>query len=141
MCLDVLLEILGALEALAAKVTLVRLEWNVNTDMRRDVVALDCCCSALVPLARQVQVVGALAANMLLANMLIERLSRGELLVTAAPPAGERVVRRRGAGLGSGSRGCRRSRSRGARVGALGSRLDSRRVDVGGLCRGRHGDA
>jgi hypothetical protein len=97
MCLDVLLEILGALEALAAKVTLVRLEWNVNTDMRRDVVALDCCCSALVPLARQVQVVGALAANMLLTDVLIKGLSILEALLTLRPAANETLISLRGA--------------------------------------------
>lgn len=41
MGLDVLLEILGTLERLAAEVALMRLKGNVNTDVRRDVVPLD----------------------------------------------------------------------------------------------------
>ena len=71
MGLDVLLEVLGALERLAAEVALVGLERDVDADVRRDVVALDRGGAARVPLARQVEVVGALAADMLLANVLL----------------------------------------------------------------------
>jgi hypothetical protein len=41
MSLDVLLEILRSLESLATEVALMRLEGNVDADMRCDVVALD----------------------------------------------------------------------------------------------------
>lgn len=69
--LDVLLEILGPLERLAAEVALVRLEGHMDADVRGDVIALDRGGAALVPLAGEVQVVGALAANMLLADVLL----------------------------------------------------------------------
>ena len=71
MGLDMLLEILGTLKRLAAEVTLVRLERHVDADMRRDVVALHSSRAARVPLARQVQVVGALAANVLFADVFL----------------------------------------------------------------------
>lgn len=71
MGLHVLLEILGPLERLAAEVALVRLEGHMDADVRGDVVALDRGGAALVPLAGEVQVVGALAANMLLADVLL----------------------------------------------------------------------
>lgn len=71
MCLDVLLEILWPLERLAAEIALVRLQGHMNTDVRRDVVTLDSSRAALVPLARQVEVVGALAANMTLADVVL----------------------------------------------------------------------
>ncbi len=66
-----LLQVLGSLEALAAEVALVWLKRNMNTDMRGDMISLNGGGSALVPLACQVQVVGALATNMFLANMLL----------------------------------------------------------------------
>jgi hypothetical protein len=50
-----------------------RLERHMDPDMRRDVVALDRRGAAGIPLAGQVQVVGALATNMLLADVLLER--------------------------------------------------------------------
>ena len=90
--LHVLLQVLRSLEALTAKVALVRLERNMNTNMRSNVVTLDSGSSALVPLARQVEVVRALTANMFLANMLIERLGSVELFQTVVPPANEGLV-------------------------------------------------
>lgn len=79
--LDMLLQILRPLEGLAAELALVRLERNVNADMRGDVIALDRRRPARVPATGQVEVVGALAADMALADVLIERLWGGELLV------------------------------------------------------------
>lgn len=73
MGLDVLLQILRALERLATEVAFVRLQWDVYTDMRRDVVALDCRCAAVAPLTCQVQIVSALATDMALANMILDR--------------------------------------------------------------------
>ena len=61
---DVLFQVLGALEGLATKLALVRLEWNMNTNVRRDVVALDSRGPARVPLTGQIQVVRALSAHM-----------------------------------------------------------------------------
>lgn len=75
MSLDVLLEILRALEGLAAEVALVWLQWHVNTDVRGNVVTLDGCGAAVTPLARQVQVVGALAANVTLTDVILFMVS------------------------------------------------------------------
>jgi hypothetical protein len=44
--LNVLLEILRSLESLATEVALMRLEGNVDADMRCDVIALDGCDAA-----------------------------------------------------------------------------------------------
>jgi hypothetical protein len=75
MGLNMLLEILGALERLAAEVALVRLEGHMDADVRGNVVALDGGGAALVPLAGEVQVVGALAANVLLADVFLAEMS------------------------------------------------------------------
>lgn len=54
----VLFEILWTLESLAAKLALVGLERNMNTNVRLQVVPLTSGCTALVPCAGQVEVVG-----------------------------------------------------------------------------------
>jgi hypothetical protein len=69
--LDVLLEILRTLEGLTAEITLVRLQRDVDAYMRSDVIALHGRCTAVAPLACQVEVVGALTTNMALANMVL----------------------------------------------------------------------
>ena len=69
--LDVLLQILRALESLSTKVALVRLQWHVNTDVRCDVIALYSGSTAISPLASQVQVVGTFATNMALTNVVL----------------------------------------------------------------------
>lgn len=69
--LNMLLQVLGTLEALAAEVTLVWLQRDVNTNVRRDVVALDCGGAAEVPPTGEVQIVGTLASNMAFADMLL----------------------------------------------------------------------
>lgn len=71
--LDMLLQVLRTLEGLAAKIALVRLKWNVNTDVRSNVVALDGSCAASVPLAGQAQVVGALATDMAFADVILSK--------------------------------------------------------------------
>ena len=71
MGLHMLLEILGPLERLSAEVAFVRLQGHVNADVRGDVVALDRGGPARVPLAREVQVVGALATDMTLTNVFL----------------------------------------------------------------------
>ena len=77
-CLDMLLQILRALEGLATEVALVRLEWDVDADVGGNVVALHGGRSACAPLAGQVEVVGALATDMAFANvvLLAPRVSR-----------------------------------------------------------------
>lgn len=73
MSLDVLLQVLGPLEGLATKFTLVRLQRDVDANVRGNMVALDGRCVASAPLASQVQVIGALAANMALTNVFLYR--------------------------------------------------------------------
>ena len=71
MGLDVLLEILGPLKGLAAEIALVRLEGHMDADVGSDMVTLHGGGAALVPLARQVEVVGALAADMAFADVVL----------------------------------------------------------------------
>jgi hypothetical protein len=66
-----LLEILRALECLSTEVALMRLEWDMDADVRGDVVAFDCRGAAGTPLAGEVEVVGALAADMALADVVL----------------------------------------------------------------------
>lgn len=66
-----LLEILGTLECLAAELALVRLQGNVDSDVRGDVVALDSRGSALAPGAGEIEIVSGLAADMPLADVLL----------------------------------------------------------------------
>jgi hypothetical protein len=73
MGLDMLLQILGTLKGLAAEIALVRLERDMNADVRSDVIALDGSSAATCPLARQVEVVGALPANMTLTDVILNR--------------------------------------------------------------------
>lgn len=70
-CLDMLLQILWALERLATEITLVRLEWHMDTDMGSDVVALDGGRSACAPLAGEVEVVGTFAPDMAFADVVL----------------------------------------------------------------------
>lgn len=75
--LDMLLQILRTLEGLAAEVTLMWLEGNVDSDVRGNVVALDGGGPARAPLAGQVEVVGALATDMAFADVVLRVLSDG----------------------------------------------------------------
>ena len=75
MSLDVLLEILGTLESFATEVALVWLQWYVDADVRSDVVALDRGGAAVTPLAGQIQIVGALATNMTLTDVVLGAVS------------------------------------------------------------------
>lgn len=69
--LDMLLQILRTFERLATRWTLVRLQWNVNANVRGDVISLDRRRLASSPLASQTQVVGTLPSNMLLADVIL----------------------------------------------------------------------
>lgn len=71
--LDVLLQVLGTLESLSAEVTFVWLERDVDANVGGDMIALDSGGTAGVPSAGEVQVVGALSADMLLADVLLKR--------------------------------------------------------------------
>lgn len=70
--LDMLLQFLRTLESLAAEVALVWLQGDVDANVRGDVITLDGGSSALVPAAGQVEVVGALATDMLLTDVLLQ---------------------------------------------------------------------
>jgi hypothetical protein len=89
--LDMLLQILRALKGLATELALVRLERHVDTDVRGDVVALHGGGATRVPLAGEVQVIGALATNMALADMIVENFGRAKGLLARVPVADEVV--------------------------------------------------
>lgn len=91
--LDVLLQVLRTLEGLSAEVAFVWLERDVYSDVGGDMVALDSGGTAGVPTAGKVQVVGALPADMFLADVLKEGLCRCASLAALVPLAGQVVVR------------------------------------------------
>ena len=82
MGLDVFLQILGPLEGLATEVALVWLQGHMHANVGGDVVALDGGGVAVAPLASQVQVVGALAADMALADVFLMIASLWSVLRT-----------------------------------------------------------
>jgi hypothetical protein len=71
MRLDMFLEVLWAFEGLATEFAFVRLEWDVDSNVRGDVVALDGRGTAATPLTGQVEVVGRFATDVALANMFL----------------------------------------------------------------------
>lgn len=72
--LDVFLQVLGTLKGLLADLTLVWLQWNMDSDMGSDMVSLDCCSPARVPATGQVEVVGALSSDVLLTDVFLEEV-------------------------------------------------------------------
>jgi hypothetical protein len=72
MRLDMLLQILRSLESLAAEIAFVRLQRDMDANVRRDMVALHGRRPAVAPLASEIQVVGALSANMPLTNVILQ---------------------------------------------------------------------
>lgn len=71
MGLDMLLEILRALERLSTGRALVRLEWDMHSDMRRDMIPLHRSRLTGAPAAGQVQVVGTLPTDMFLTDVVL----------------------------------------------------------------------
>ena len=71
--LNMLLQILRTLERLAAEVTFVWLQGNMDADMGGDVVTLDRGGAARVPSTGQVQVVCALSSDVLLTDMVLDK--------------------------------------------------------------------
>lgn len=69
--LYMLLEVLRTFERLPTKVAFMGLQRDVDTDVRGYVVSLDDCSPTATPVARQVEVVGALAPNMAFADMFL----------------------------------------------------------------------
>jgi hypothetical protein len=76
--LHVLLEILRTLESLTAEIALMRFQRYMHADVRSDVVALNRGGAAVTPLAGQIQIVGALATDMALANVILQKSQRTE---------------------------------------------------------------
>lgn len=80
MRLDMLLEILRALESLATKVAFVGLERNVDTNVRGYVIPLDGGGTTVPPVARQIEIVCALATDMTITDMVLrEKKERSAL--------------------------------------------------------------
>lgn len=75
--LDVFLQVLRTLEALAAKVALVRLQRNVDADVRGNVIAFHGRGAARAPEALEVEVVCRLATDVRLADVVLGVVSRG----------------------------------------------------------------
>jgi hypothetical protein len=71
MSLDMFLEVLWAFEGLATEFAFVRFEWDVDSNVRGDVVTLDSRGAAATPLTGQVEVVGRFAADVALADMFL----------------------------------------------------------------------
>ena len=69
---DMLLEVLWTLEALATKVALVRLQGDMDANVRGDVVAFDGRGMTIPPRTHQVEVVRTLAAHMTIADVFLE---------------------------------------------------------------------
>jgi len=71
MCLDVLLEVLRALEGLSALSASVRLEGNMHAHVRGYVIALDDSGVAVAPAAGEVEVIRILAPDVKVANVIL----------------------------------------------------------------------
>lgn len=69
---DMLFEILRALESLAAEIALVRLQRNMHTNVRGDMITLDRRGAAATPLTSQIEVVGAFATDVSLTHMVLD---------------------------------------------------------------------
>jgi hypothetical protein len=71
MSLNMLLQILRPLEGFATEVAFVWLERDMNADMRCNVITLDGRRAACAPLTGQIEIVGAFATDMSLANVVL----------------------------------------------------------------------
>ena len=71
--LDVLLQVLRTLEGLATEVTTMRLQRDMNTDVRCDMITLDRRGMTVCPLTGEIEIVGAFTANMAFADVLLWR--------------------------------------------------------------------
>jgi hypothetical protein len=76
--LDMLLQVLGTLECLPTDFAFMRLQWDMHADVRRDVIALYRRSRAIAPVAFELEVVGALAPNMLLADVILCAISSAQ---------------------------------------------------------------
>ena len=86
MCLDMLLQVLRTLESLPTEIAFVGFEWYMHSDVGGYVVTLDSRSTTIAPLASQVQVIGALAPDMSLADVVLRKES-ARLTSTALEPS------------------------------------------------------
>jgi hypothetical protein len=103
--LDMFLEVLGTLEGLAAEITLVRFERDMHSNVRGDVIPLDGGGATAAPLARQVEVVGALATDMAFADVFIEGFWGWALFGASLPETRQFLGRARGVAVVDGGTG------------------------------------
>lgn len=76
--LDMFLQILRTLESLSTEIAFVWLQWNMDSDVRGDMVTLHSGGAARVPTTCEIQVVCALSSDMLLTDMLLLMKLAGE---------------------------------------------------------------
>jgi hypothetical protein len=69
MDLDMFLKVLWAFEGLATDIAFVRLEWDVDSNVRGNMVTLNSRGAAATPLTGQIEVIGGCAADVALADM------------------------------------------------------------------------
>lgn len=75
MGLDMLLQVLRTLERLATEVAAVRFQWNVDTDVRSNMIPFDHMDATVAPHALEIQVVGALATDVIFADMILDSIT------------------------------------------------------------------
>lgn len=90
----VLFEVLGPLEAFLADLTDVRFEGGVDAKMRCNMVTLSTGSTTVLPVTGQTEVVGRLATDMVVAEMVVEHFWIGKGAITAVPFAPMRHCRR-----------------------------------------------
>jgi hypothetical protein len=81
----VLLEILGSLEGLSTDFACMGFERRMNSEMTSDMVALRTGGCAVFPFASEAEVIGALPAYVIAAEMVVEGLRIGKRLCTVKP--------------------------------------------------------
>lgn len=64
-------QVLRTLEGLTTEVTFVRLQWDVDSNVRGNVVTLHSGGAALIPATREIEVICALTTHVLLANVFL----------------------------------------------------------------------
>ena len=72
MSLDMLLQVLRTLEGLAAKVTFMRLQRHVDSNVGGDVIPLHSRSPTVTPSTGEIQVVGTLSPNMAFTHMFLQ---------------------------------------------------------------------
>jgi hypothetical protein len=71
MCFDMLLQVLRSLESFATEFTLVRFQGHMDPNVGSNMISFDRRGATVTPLTSQIEVVGRLATNMLLTDVLL----------------------------------------------------------------------